>query len=73
MNKERFKLCTDGLKTVEPPKISGGQTCGMFDPSVHYVHEDIGFEIKVNGSRSKLKNAKFAMTVFELFCDEFYP
>lgn len=74
MEKERLKYFMDGLKK-EPikEKLSlGGQSCGMFPSGIRLTHEDTKFQIEVEGSKSQLKNLNFAVTVFELYLEEFY-
>jgi protein subunit release factor A len=70
---QRLQYFKSGLTNeIGEQKQLGGQSCSVIDSSVKLIHKDLGFEIKSNGSKSQLKNLKFAMTVFELYLDEFY-
>jgi protein subunit release factor A len=71
--KERMDYWISGLRkeTGKDPETPGGQSCGMFPSVIRLIHDDLNFEIKVDGGRSQLKNLKFAVTVFELFIEEF--
>lgn len=74
MEKERLKYFMDGLKKeLINEKVSlGGQSCGMFLSGIRLTHEDTNFQIEIEGSKSQLENLKFAVTVFELYLEEFY-
>ncbi len=74
MDKQTLDWFLKGLKKETiPEKVGlGGQSCGMFPSGIRLTHEDIKFKIEVEGSKSQLKNLKFAMTVFELYLEEFY-
>ena len=73
MNKERLELLSkDLIKTVgEPKPPPNSMIVGVPDNRVRLQHLDLGFDITVNGSKSWSKNLRFAMTVFELYCEEF--
>jgi len=74
--KERLEMFVKGLRKVtgasEKPS-PGGQSTGQFTSYIRLIHDDLGFDIKVDGSKSQLKNLKFAVAVFELYVEEFYP
>lgn len=74
MDKERINYFLKGLKKeTMPEKVGvGGQSCGTFPSGIRLTHEDVKFKIEVEGAKSQLKNLKFAMTVFELYLEEFY-
>jgi protein subunit release factor A len=74
-DKERFELLAKGLQKETWPKIvtTGGQSTGRMESGVRIWHEDMGFDIRVSASRSQIKNIQFCVTIFELYCDEFYP
>lgn len=74
-DKERLELLAKGLQRERWPNNvpTGGQSTGQTGSGVRIWHEDLGFDIRVNASRSQIKNAQFAATIFELYCDEFYP
>jgi len=70
--KERLEYWISGLrKEIGTPTPLGGQSYGHIDSTVRLIHDDLNFEIKVDGGRSQLKNFKFAVTIFELFIEEF--
>lgn len=73
-DKERFKLLCKGLQRERYPlhEATGGQTAGQISSTIRLRHEDMNFEVIIGGSRSQLKNLEFAVSVFELYCDEFY-
>jgi len=74
-DKERLEMLAKGLKKETWPDNTptGGQSTGQMPRGIRLWHEDIGFDIRIEGARSQIKNLQFAVTVFELFCDEFYP
>lgn len=74
MEKERLEYFIKGLRkeSIITPIGAGGQSCGMFRSGIKLIHDDLNFEIKIEGAKSQIKNLNFAMTCFELFLEEFY-
>jgi protein subunit release factor A len=61
-----------GLKKTigDPNEQKGGQSVGLCSGKVTLTHEELGFSITVELSRSQIRNYNFAITVFELYLQE---
>jgi len=68
---ERIKELKDQFEiSVESPKYTGGQQCGVHPSTVVGKHEDLGIEIRIKLHRSNHKNRESLQTVFDLIFDE---
>ena len=74
MDKERLEILAKGLKTEFWPRVeTGGQSVGVMPRGLRMWYEEMGFDFRFEGGRSQIKNKLFAIAIFELFCEEFYP
>lgn len=66
----KSKFRSEIVKTVYPPTITGGQSCGMPSCGVTLFCPNTEFSISLNEYRSHLKNYDLCLTLYNLFLDE---
>lgn len=58
------------LEPASPPKVLGGQSCGLPPNKMRLISEDLDLKIEFGYYRSQIKNAETVKTLFELILME---